>query len=107
MATLGFIARRTGHGLRQFLGSVILTSLTMAMTLGVFGGFVMLLLGGFFFAGFSALEKTNARPGMLLGVLWLIVLLLLITLVVLAMIDLRLTRRLRRNREQRKESPVE
>ena len=44
MATLGFIARRTGHGLRQFLGSVILTSLTIAMTLGVFGGFLMLQL---------------------------------------------------------------
>ena len=44
MATLGFIARRAGHGLRQFLGAVILTSLTMALTLGVFGGFLMLQL---------------------------------------------------------------
>jgi cell division transport system permease protein len=44
MATLGFIARRAGHGLRQFLGAAILTSLTMALTLGVFGGFLMLQL---------------------------------------------------------------
>jgi len=44
MATLGFIARRAGHGLRQFLGAVILISFTIALTLGVFGGFLMLQL---------------------------------------------------------------
>ncbi len=44
MATLGFVARRAGHGLRQFFGSVILTSLTIALTLGVFGGFMLLQL---------------------------------------------------------------
>src|SRR5829696_2188422 len=56
------------------------------------GGLAMLLLGGFFFAGFYAFEDPHRRPGLFLGV-WLAVFVLLIVLVVLAMIDLRLTRR--------------
>ena len=44
MATLGFIARRVAHGLRQFLGAAILISLTITLTLGVFGGVLMLQL---------------------------------------------------------------
>ena len=44
MATLGFVARRAGHGLRQFFWTVVLTSLTIALTLGVFGGFLLLQL---------------------------------------------------------------
>ena len=44
MATVGFVARRAGHGLRQFLGTVVLTSLTIALTLAVFGGFMLLQL---------------------------------------------------------------
>jgi len=42
MAGVGFVARRAGHGLRQFLGTLVLTSLTMALTLAVFGGFILL-----------------------------------------------------------------
>ncbi|MGZ8489207.1 MAG: cell division protein FtsX [Candidatus Binatia bacterium] len=44
MATLGFVARRAGHGLRRFIGTVILTSVTIALTLGVCGGFLLLQL---------------------------------------------------------------
>jgi cell division transport system permease protein len=44
MATLGFVARRAGHGLRQFFWTVVLTSLTIALTLGVFGAFLLLQL---------------------------------------------------------------
>jgi len=42
MAAIGFAARRAGHGLRQFVGTTLLTSLTMALTLAVFGGFMLL-----------------------------------------------------------------
>ncbi len=58
------------------------------------GGVMMLLLGGFFFAGFFALEDPHRAPKTFLAI-WLTVFLLLIAIVVLAMIDLRLTHRLR------------
>lgn len=44
MAGFGFVARRAIHGLRQFLGTMVLTSLTLALTLAVFGGFMLLQL---------------------------------------------------------------
>ena len=59
------------------------------------GGVAMLLLGGFFFAGFYAFEDPNRTPTAFLAV-WLTVFALLVALVVLALIDLRLTRQLRR-----------
>jgi peptidoglycan/LPS O-acetylase OafA/YrhL len=58
------------------------------------GGVVMLLLAGFFFAGFYAFDDPPSRPGLFVGV-WLAVFALLIAVVVLAMLDLRLTRKLR------------
>ena len=62
------------------------------------GGVAMLLLGGFFFAGFHGLENTGWSPRALLWV-WAAVFFLLIVIVVLAMIDLRLTYRLRSRRK--------
>lgn len=59
------------------------------------GGVAMLLLGGFFFAGFYAFEDPHQTPTAFLAV-WLTVFALLAALVVLALIDLRLTRQLRR-----------
>jgi hypothetical protein len=59
------------------------------------GGVVMLLLGGFFFAGFYAFDEPLTRPALFVGV-WLTVFALLVAVVVLALIDLRLTRKLRR-----------
>src|SRR5688500_17359011 len=59
------------------------------------GGVAMLLLGGFFFAGFYAFEDPNQKPTAFLAV-WLTVFGLLVVLVILALIDLRLTRQLRR-----------
>jgi cell division transport system permease protein len=44
MAAMGFVARRAGHGLGQFFGTFILTGFTIALTLGVFGGFLLLQL---------------------------------------------------------------
>ena len=44
MGILGFVARRAAHGLRQFFGTFILTGFTLALTLGVFGGFLLLQL---------------------------------------------------------------
>jgi hypothetical protein len=58
------------------------------------GGVVMLLLAGFFFAGFYAFDDPPSRPALFVSV-WLAVFALLIAVVVLAMIDLRLTRKLR------------
>jgi cell division transport system permease protein len=42
MAVMGFVARRAGHGLGQFFGTFVLTGFTIALTLGVFGGFLLL-----------------------------------------------------------------
>jgi hypothetical protein len=58
------------------------------------GGVVMLLLAGFFFTGFYALDDPRWSPFTLMFV-WLVVFALLIAVVVLAMLDLRLTRKLR------------
>jgi hypothetical protein len=58
------------------------------------GGVAMLLLGGFFFAGFYGLDDPHWSRGALMGV-WLTVFVLLILVIVLAMFDLRLTYRLR------------
>jgi len=44
MAAMGFVARRAGHGLRQSFGTFILTGFAVALTLGVFGGFLLLQL---------------------------------------------------------------
>jgi cell division transport system permease protein len=44
MAVMGFVARRAGHGLGQFFGTFVLTGFTIALTLGVFGGFLLLQL---------------------------------------------------------------
>ena len=59
------------------------------------GGAAMLMLGGFFFAGFAAFDDPQLTPTRFL-VIWLTVFALLIVIVVLALVDLRLTRRLRR-----------
>jgi drug/metabolite transporter (DMT)-like permease len=61
------------------------------------GGVAMLLLGGFFFAGFYALEDPHHKPAAFLAV-WLSVFALLVILVVLALVDVGLTRRLRANK---------
>ncbi len=42
MASFGFVSRRAGHGLRQHCATVALTSLTIALTLSVFGGMLLL-----------------------------------------------------------------
>ena len=42
MAVMGFVARRAGQGLGQFFGTFVLTGFTIALTLGVFGGFLLL-----------------------------------------------------------------
>ena len=44
MPVAGFVVRRAGHGLRQSIGTFILTGITVALTLGVFGGFLLLQL---------------------------------------------------------------
>jgi cell division transport system permease protein len=44
MSFTGFVVRRAGHGLRQSIGTFILTGITVALTLGVFGGFLLLQL---------------------------------------------------------------
>ena len=44
MAVMGFVARRAGQGLRQSLGTFFLTGFALALTLGVFGGFLLLQL---------------------------------------------------------------
>ncbi len=44
MAAIGFIVRRSGHGLRQFFGTFVLTGFALALTLGMFGGFLMIQL---------------------------------------------------------------
>ena len=44
MAAMGFVVRRAGHGLRQYLGNFVLTGFAVALTLGVFGGFLLLQL---------------------------------------------------------------
>lgn len=44
MAAMGFVVRRARHGLRQSLGTFFLTGFTVALTLGVFGGFLLLQL---------------------------------------------------------------
>ena len=44
MAAMGFVARRAVHGLWQFLGTFVLTGFAVALTLGVFGGFLLLQL---------------------------------------------------------------
>jgi hypothetical protein len=63
------------------------------------GGFFMLLLAGFFFAGFWAFdfERLEGR-GDAFTLVWACVGVLMLVIVVLALIDLRLTYRLRRNR---------
>jgi len=44
MAAMGFVARRAGHGLRQSIGTFFLTGFAIALTLGLFGGFLLLQL---------------------------------------------------------------
>jgi len=44
MSAMGFVARRAGHGLRQAFGTFLLTAFVVALTLGVFGGFLLLQL---------------------------------------------------------------
>jgi len=44
MLAMGFIMRRAGHGLRHSLGTFVLTGFTVGLTLGVFGGFLLLQL---------------------------------------------------------------
>ena len=44
MAVVGFVARRAGHGLRQYFGTLVLTGFTIALNLGLFGGFLLLQL---------------------------------------------------------------
>ena len=44
MAAIGFIVRRSGHGLRQFFGTFVLTGFALALTLGMFGGFLLIQL---------------------------------------------------------------
>ena len=44
MAVIGFVVRRAGHGLRQYFGTFVLSGFTIALTLGVFGGFLLLEL---------------------------------------------------------------
>lgn len=44
IAATAFAARRAGHGLRQFFGTLVLTSATLALTLGWFGGFLLVQL---------------------------------------------------------------
>ncbi len=58
------------------------------------GGVVMLLLGGFFFAGFYAFDDPHRSASAFFGV-WVTVFVLLILMVVLALMDLRLTRQLK------------
>ena len=70
------------------------------------GGVAMLLLGGFFFAGFYAFENPHETPTAFLAV-WLTVFALLVVLVILALIDLRLTRQLRRRAGKSGGFPVE
>jgi cell division transport system permease protein len=41
---VGFVARRAGYGLRQYFGTFVLTGFTIALTLGLFGGFLLLQL---------------------------------------------------------------
>lgn len=62
------------------------------------GGVAMLLLGGFFYAGFYAFDRPGQTPGAFLGV-WVTVLVLLLIIVVLALIDVRLTQRLRQRQK--------
>ena len=70
------------------------------------GGVAMLLLGGFFFAGFYWIDDPHPTPARFLGV-WLTVFALLVVIVVLALIDLRLTRRLKRGSAGTRGFPVE
>jgi len=42
MAVVGFVVRRAGHGMRQFFGTFVLTGFVLALTLGVFGGFLLI-----------------------------------------------------------------
>jgi len=60
------------------------------------GGFVMLLLGIAFFAGFHTVDADDSAAAFLL--VWMGVFLLLLTIVLLALLDLRLTWKLRRRR---------
>ena len=69
------------------------------------GGVAMLLLGGFFFAGFHWIDDPQQTPARFLGV-WLTVFALLVVIVVLALVDVRLTRRLKR-RSATRGFPVE
>src|ERR1041385_2704817 len=59
------------------------------------GGFLMLLLGILFFAGFFAVDQSSPSRGFVL--VWLGVFLVVLMILVLAMVDLRLTLRLRRS----------
>lgn len=59
------------------------------------GGFFMLLLGIFFFAGFYSVDQD--RPTAAFFVIWTAVCLLVMIVLVLGLADLRLTWRLRRN----------
>jgi hypothetical protein len=62
------------------------------------GGIVMLLLGGFFFAGFAAFDEPEQAPRAFAAV-WITVFVLLVVMILLAMMDLRLTYQLR-NRQK-------
>ena len=44
MAVLGFVARRAGQGLRQHCSTIVLSGFTIALNVGVFGGFLLLQL---------------------------------------------------------------
>ena len=58
------------------------------------GGLVMLVLSGFFYAGFYTVDsRVNARAFVLV---WLTVFALLLVIMLLALVDLKLTHRLRR-----------
>lgn len=65
-----------------------------------FGGVIMLLLAGFFFAGFWTFDFSNLQgEGDRFILIWGIIALLIAAVTVLGVIDLRLTAQLRRSRK--------
>ena len=71
------------------------------ITLRRFGGFVMLLLAIFFFAGFHSFDLSPQQPPTTAFLfVWLMVFLLLGLIVILGMLDLRLTIQLRRSQRR-------
>jgi hypothetical protein len=63
------------------------------------GGFVLLLLGFAFFAGFHSVDAATSAERFVL--VWMSVFVLLLVVLLLAMMDLRLTWKLRRRRHSR------